>query len=173
MDIEKAKEELSEESKKIATELENKSEDEIKAMEEAARTELLKQVTLDAKEYVYNLLNLGQKQFSEEVFEECATEISEANKNKLDELYSNIDETTGLLHESIINIGYSLGGKQFIKTIIESDPESAKVVLETAIQLYMKLRDAIENRASEIVASILGEMMQNAEVSKEEEKEAE
>lgn len=164
MDIENAKEELSEESKKIAEELEGKSADEIKAMEDEAELKLQAQLRHDASEYIYNLLKLDTVPFTDEGFEKIANNIFDEHTKEVPEgYYKNVDQNTFNLHQDIINLGYSLGGTKFVSTIIDEDPESAKALLETAIQLYIELRNTIEIRAHQIVADTLKGLVKDKE----------
>lgn len=163
MDIDKAKEELSEESKKIVSELEGKSNDEIKAMEDEASAELQEQIYRNATEYVYNLLELGKEPYSDEVYDKYISELNAKRAETVPEegFYSNFDNNMITLQEIIIRNGYSIGGKKFVDTIIDNDPESAKILLESAIQRYLEMNATIEQ--INIMANLMAEKAKQKE----------
>ena len=146
MDIELAKEELSEESKKIAEELNGKTGDEIEAMGNEASAELQEQIYRDATEYVYNLLELSKEPYSDEVFDKYMENLIKERSTTLPDngFYTDFDNNTVMLQETILRNGYSIGGKSFVDKVINEDPESAKVLFETAIQRYLEMSATIE-----------------------------
>ena len=163
MDLEQAKEELSEESKKIAEELEGKTDEEMLEMENEASAKLQEQIFYDAAEYIYNLLGLGTEPYSREVYDKFVEKVQAERKDTTPEegYYSNFDNNTIMLQEFIIRNGYSIGGKKFVEKIVDEDPESAKVLLEAAIQRYLEMNATIEQL--NVMANLMAERAQEKE----------
>lgn len=137
-------EELNKISEEVAKEVDGKTPEELKAMEEKARAELQKAKVIEAKTYVYNLLKLGNN-FSEEEFNNLVEKIkAERSDEELNKLFARFSDEDEFLNENTLLLGYGNFGHKFVEELVDQDPASAKVLLETATQCWLDLRYQME-----------------------------
>ena len=158
-------EELSKAKEEVSKELDGKTKEELEAMENNANEELQKQIINDACTYIWNLMELGDT-FSKEKYDEIVRQKVEEVKNGTSEPFSRWSDESFALNQTIMLHGYGNFGKEFVDRIMSKDIESAKVVLETALQSYLELRGNYEG-----LLNALQTVAQEKEAAKAETKE--
>ena len=132
-------EELKKEQEEVAKEVEGKSQEELEAMGSQAHEELLKQIHTDACTYVWNLMNI-EGTYDPEAYTSYIKEMIAKNKETNAEPYSRWSDEEYFLNAEIVLQGYGNFGKAFINEVLEKDPDSAKVLFETAAQAYLDIK---------------------------------
>ena len=126
-------------AEEVAKELEGKSPEELKALEDKANAELRERILNDACTYVWNLIGI-EGQFDKDAYTKYVTDLKEKNAAEGIVPFSRWDDEMYALNQTIITQGYGNFGKEFVEKALAADPESAKVLFEAAIQSFLDIR---------------------------------
>jgi len=138
--------------------------EDIKANEELV--ELEKKIINDAKVYVYNVMNF-EGEYSEEKYKDMVDKSVEKIKANEEPVFSVYEPSMMQANLTTLMQGYQFFGTAFINNLVNNDPESAKVILESVTQDWFDLQDFIKSVSSKMEEAI----KQNQEKLKEETKE--
>lgn len=128
--------------------------------------ELEKKIINDAKTYVFNVMNF-EGEYSEEKYQEMVNKSIEKIKEGKEPVFSVYEPTMMQANLTTLMQGYQVFGTSFINNLIDNDPESAKVILESVTQDWFDLQDFIKEVSNRMENAI----KQNQEsLEKEEEK---
>lgn len=100
--------------------------------------ETMEKMIEDAHKYTYNLLDF-EGDYTEEKYHE------ELDKLNRDEIFSNDDVIKKETDFVVMTQGYGCFGKDFIKALIDKDPNSAYHVVENVVQDWLDLQEFLRD----------------------------
>ena len=115
--------------------------------------ELEKKIINDAKTYVFNVMNFGNE-YSEEKYQEKVNESIEKIKEGKEPVFSMYEPTMMQANLTTLMQGYQVFGTSFINNLVNNDPESAKVILESVTQDWFDLQDFIKSMSNRMENAI-------------------
>lgn len=115
--------------------------------------ELEKKIINDAKTYVFNVMNFGNE-YSEEKYQEKVNESIEKIKEGKEPVFSIYEPTMMQANLTTLMQGYQVFGTSFINNLVNNDPESAKVILESVTQDWFDLQDFIKSMSNRMENAI-------------------
>ena len=115
--------------------------------------ELEKKIISDAKTYVFNVMNFGNE-YSEEKYQEKVNESIEKIKEGKEPVFSVYEPTMMQANLTTLMQGYQVFGTSFINNLVNNDPESAKVILESVTQDWFDLQDFIKSMSNRMENAI-------------------
>lgn len=136
------------------------SEDNVKNLEE-----LEKQILNDAKVYIFNVMDFGSE-YSEEKYQEKLEESHKEIRADGSKTFNTFEPSMMQANLTTLMQGYTNFGVPFINSVIDKDPESAKVMLESVTQDWLDLQNFIREMSDKMENAI----KQNQEMIDEENK---
>ena len=121
--------------------MENETDEKIKQ-----QAELYKQIVEDAKKYVFNIMTTDkQAQYSPESYKELGKDYYGKTEQFTD--YSVEQVNMNIEH---LTQGYGLFGKDFLRNVLEKDPESFLVMAETVTQEFLELNNFFKEQLQKL-----------------------
>lgn len=111
--------------------------------------ELEKKVLTDAKTYIFNVMNFGTE-YDEGKYQEMVEKSIKVIKDNSEPVFSVYEPSMMQLNLTTLMQGYQYFGTSFIKNLVDNDPASAKVILESVTQDWFDLQDFIRNMTTKM-----------------------
>lgn len=128
--------------------------------------ELEKKILNDAKVYIFNVMDFGNE-YSEEKYQEKLEESHKEIRADGSKTFNTFEPSMMQANLTTLMQGYTNFGVPFINNVIDKDPESAKVMLESVTQDWLDLQNFIREMSDKMENAI----KQNQEMTNEENKE--
>lgn len=125
--------------------------------------ELEKKLINDAKVYVFNVMNFG-KEYDEAKYQDMVEKSIQVIREGKEPVFSVYEPSMMQANLTTLMQGYQYFGTSFINNLVDNDPASAKVILESVTQDWFDLQDFIKTMSNKMEEAI----KQNQEEVKEE-----